>query len=766
MGMLMTRRVRRFFLGTLTVLLMLARIVGEVNAGPGAQVNEAYVGSQRCSQCHQQEYQQWQKSHHAKAMMHPSVENVLGNFDTQEVQFNNIATRFSRSDGSYFITTQDESNKTQTYRVEYTFGYYPLQQYLIDIGDGKLQAFDIAWDSRPEADGGQRWFKLLPDEDTGPQSPFHWSRHLQNWNSRCAECHSTRLTKGYDPLYQRYETTFTEVNVACEACHGAGRQHVALVNRGRYQKGVNSGFDTDLKETVRFKFDESGAVAKSLGARSAAQINACGGCHSRRQVIGDIDPAQDYHDQYRLRFLDEPLYHVDGQIQDEVFVLGSFLQSKMHRAGVTCTHCHNAHTGEVKAKDNRLCSQCHKAERYDTSAHHHHQANSQGSLCINCHMPATTYMGVDARRDHAFSVPDPRHSSRLEAPSACNRCHGAESSEWASNAIRQWPMQPLDSYGAVNARARKADVLALREMVSFIEDESRSTIRQATLLSQAGNIPSRLTADTLVKLLGSESPMIRRAAAEASQFIPLQHRWSVLKALIADPSASVRYAVANQLAGYSQYAQGEDYEALGGLLREHEQQLLRSQDMPSGQTAIAAYALNQGNTDWALDALKDALDLEPDYLPALLNLADLYRGLGKDTEAKKLLERAVAVAPESGAAQHSLGLYWVRQRKVEKALEYLKAATEREDRSARYFYVYAIALESSGNIGAAIAALKQANKIWPNQYDLLLTLITYLEKSGQAEASWTYLSNLSKVAPRDPEVKRRLQAIKSDSQQR
>lgn len=748
------------FLNTLLALLLCLISLNThaaVETNTNVKNHDDFVGSAVCGQCHQAELKQWQTSHHAKAMMKPTAANVLGDFDNKKVSFNDVTTRFTTSEDGYFITTKNAANKTETFKVSYTFGYTPLQQYLIDIGDGKLQAFDVAWDSRPASEGGQRWFKLLPDEDTGPTSPFHWTRQAQNWNSRCADCHSTKLDKGYDPVYQRYNTTFTEVNVACESCHGGGAKHLTLINSGAYKKGTESGFKRHLKQTRQFVFDGTNPIAKPQGEATSSQIDACGGCHSRRQVIGEIDPGNDYHDQYSLRLLDPPLYHSDGQIRDEVFVLGSFLQSKMYQAGVTCTNCHNAHTGHVKTQDNGLCTQCHTAERYDVEKHHHHKAASEGARCISCHMPETTYMEVDDRRDHSFSIPAPQHSDAMNTPNACNSCHRAQSNEWSTLAIEKWstPSTP-DPFAYINARAQKADVLALRGMVEYATDEQNPAIRRATLLSLTGNIPSRLTAETISQQLTSDNPLVRRAAVEATGFIPLQHRWGLLKAMMTDESSSVRFAVANQLAGFGSEVNGDDYIALNKLLREYEEQLRLSQDMPAGQAAIAMYALNQGDTEQALKALKKALEIEPGYAPALLNLADLYRGLGDEEKAQETLSKAMLVAPDSGAIQHSFGLYWIRQGQLETALGYLKAATEQDDSVVRYAYVYAVALESSGQLESAIKTLEAANERWPNQYDVLLSIILYLEKTERASESWPYLSNLSAIAPNDPEVKRRV----------
>lgn len=586
-------------------------------------------------------------------MMLPDEKSVLGDFESSTVNFNGIETVFTRQGDDFFITTQNASRQIETYKVMYTFGYVPLQQYLLDIGDGKLQAFDVAWDSRSVADGGQRWLKLRENEDTRADNPFHWTRQSQNWNSQCAECHSTDVSKGYDPKAHSYQTSFSDINVGCESCHGAGKRHVELVKSGAQKNSTGIGFKTNLEETRTFLINIGKNIASGSGEYSSTQINACGGCHSRRQVIGKIDPAIDYHDQYRLRFLDEGLYHADGQIQDEVFVLGSFLQSKMHKAGVTCTNCHNAHTGVVKAKDNSLCTQCHLTERYDDTIHHHHDKMSQGAQCINCHMPATIYMEVDDRRDHSFSIPQPKQSTQLATPNACIRCHVTQNNRWASSTLEKWLAVQQDRYGVITDKGRRGDSSSLREMISEIENRQNAEIKRATLMTLAANIPSRATGETLLKHLKSESPLMRRAAAEASQFMPQQQRWTILKGLIGDPTASVRFEVARQLVGYAPNLQGADHAALKFLLEEYFKKLLLSQDTPAGQAQIADYKMSQKDIAGAISALKEAVEIEPGFVPALVNLADLYRAINDKAQARKTLEKAMAVAPGSAAVQHS-----------------------------------------------------------------------------------------------------------------
>ena len=715
----------------------------------------SYIGSQQCSSCHQQQYKKWQQSHHFRAMESPDKTSVLGNFNNATFLHKGVKSTFFSREGTFFVSVTEGNGPTQEYPVAYTFGFYPLQQYLLDIGNGKLQAYNVAWDSRPTSAGGQRWFQLLEDQANAANSEFNWDRHLYNWNSRCAECHSTNVVKNYDPDSLSYQTSFEEINVGCEACHGPGSLHQQLVQTNQYKKTENTGFSTQLTAVVPFQFSNDSPIAQAANGTKAKdeqskQVNACGGCHSRRQVIGAIDPAKPYHDQFRLSLIHDPLYFADGQIQDEVFVLGSFMQSKMYQQGVTCTHCHDAHSGETLLPDNALCSQCHAANTYATPQHHKHSADSPGSQCVNCHMPETVYMGVDPRRDHSFSIPSSAHDG--DTPNACQQCHDSSTQGWSKH---------TDAFSKLNDRARKADTLALRDMNNYINAPQYPDIRKATLLDLAAEMPARLTVETITQQLQSTSALLRRSAVDASRFLPLDMRWSLLNPYIDDPSADVRFSVAEQLAPTLQHLNSGDAARLQKLLNEHRAQMTASEDMASGQAAIANFALASGKPADAIASLKRALKIEPNYLPAHLNLADIYRSQHQPVLEKQHLDKAIALDPDNAAAQHAYGLFLIRQKQTQNALAYLRRATEVEPTQVRFFYVYAVALDSVMQTQQAIETLQQANQRWPNHYNILLALVEYLEKSQREKESWPYLSTLSAIAPNDPAIKGRVERLRA-----
>jgi hypothetical protein len=135
----------------------------------------------------------------------------------------------------------------------------------------------------------------------------------------------------------------------------------------------------------------TGNSARSTPRQTTHEIETCAHCHSRRGPIwADVPAGAPIGDGYRVALLDDNLYFPDGQIRDEVYEYGSFLQSRMFHAGVTCSDCHEPHSLELWAPGNGVCAQCHAPEKYDVVAHHRHEPQSTGAQCVLCHMPTGT----------------------------------------------------------------------------------------------------------------------------------------------------------------------------------------------------------------------------------------------------------------------------------------------------------------------------------------------------------------------------------------
>ncbi len=703
---------------------------------------------------------QWQKSDHFHAMQVAKSVNVLGDFADVEIEFHGITTRFFKQQDSFFIETLDQNNAVRVFKVLYTFGHDPLQQYLVDIGAGRLQAFNIAWDSRSRENGGQRWFHLQPQADISPDHPFFWQGHFQNWNGRCAECHSTDLRKNYNPESNSYNTLWSEINVACEACHGPGSEHVALARAGNIT--IDDTGLTRKGQSTQWLFAAGDAIANPKNQVDETEIDMCGGCHSRRLPISTHTPGAAYHDENMIALLSPDLYFPDGQIEDEVFVLGSFLQSKMYQQGVRCTNCHNPHSGEVKLPGNTLCNQCHLATTFDQREHHGHQQNTEASQCVNCHMPARTYMGVDDRRDHSFVIP--RQAADNDAtPSPCADCHSAQSKNWINqNIINQnIKANTKDHWSQANIQSRNFNMQSIRGLAAHAADKSLAPIVRATLIEQLANYPSRFTLDAVTPSLANKDPMIRRAAIGALSFLPPADRWTLLKPLAGDENKSVRYQVAATMVDALPALSQADRNQLTGLINEYEQALKISEDSPATQIAQANLAMQQNQLIEAEQHFKRALQISPGFVPALLNFAEFLRATGRDAASAPHLLKALSVAPDSAAAQHAWGLHLVRQKRIEDALPFLKTAATIEDAQPRFSYVYAVALDSIGETDLALEHLKASDQRWPNQIDTLSTLLIYADKQHQLASNMRYLSKLSALSPSSPLVRKLMQKYQS-----
>jgi hypothetical protein len=382
-----------------------------VNPAEFSRLAAEYVGREACVQCHAVQHEDWQGSHHDLAMQAIAEAEVLGDFDNQSFTDHGTTTTFFRRGEEYWVRSDGPDGTLQEYQVLYTFGVEPLQQYLVQFPQGHLQALNVVWDARAAAEGGQRWVHLYDSskELISHQHPFHWTGLFQNWNTSCAECHSTDVRRNYAEDTQSYRTSWHEVDVSCESCHGPGSSHVAWAQDQSRRDEPRRGLTNDLSGRTGWQRNPAtGSVHPKAFDPNLPELHTCAPCHSRRGQLLEGQPAgTSLHDHMQLSLLDEHLYFADGSIQDEVFVFGSFLQSKMYHAGVRCTDCHNAHTLETRLPGAMVCAQCHDPEVFAVPSHHHHAIDSAGASCLDCHMPARTYMAVDDRRDHAFSIPRP-----------------------------------------------------------------------------------------------------------------------------------------------------------------------------------------------------------------------------------------------------------------------------------------------------------------------------------------------------------------------
>jgi tetratricopeptide (TPR) repeat protein len=737
------------------------------NAHPGNHIR--FVGAQVCGSCHQQEFKSWTGSHHQLAMQPANPANVLGDFNDATLGQGGVRSRFFRRGGRFFVNTGGPDGALHDYRIAYSFGVAPLQQYLISLPGGRLQAFGIAWDSRPRAQGGQRWFQLYPEQKISPADPLYWTGADQNWNFMCADCHSTNVRKNYDFRTRSYATTYAEIDVACEACHGPGSAHVAWARRhGSWPRlGDAEGLLISLDERrgVKWQIDPATGNARRSAARmSSRELQMCARCHSRRsQIHEDFVHGQPLGDDYRVSLLDSDLYYPDGQIKAEDYEYGSFIQSRMFHAGVTCSDCHEPHSLDLRAQGNNLCSRCHAAARYDTSAHHFHSAGGPGAHCVDCHMPATLYMVVDARRDHSIRIPRPDLSVTLGVPNACNQCHTDKSAQWAAHAVRTWyghtPSGFQDFAAALNAGSLGAPG-AESALVQLIDGRNQPAIARASALVRLSVEAAVLPA--IRKAVADRDALVRRAAARALAAADPAISVPILLPLLDDPVRAVRIETAEVLAGA-----GSDLLATEGqaTLRRAVNEYLSAQelnaDRPEAHLNMALVLAREKHFDQAERELREALSLEPSFAPAAVNLADLYRELGRDNEGEHVLREAIARAPGNAPLQNALGLLLIRQGRKQEALGHLAAAARLDPSDGRIVYVYAIALDDAGQTDAAIQVLSAELQRHPFDRDALAALTNLDAKTGNPKQALHYANVLAELDPDSPQVQELVGQLRS-----
>ncbi|MFT6957521.1 MAG: Tfp pilus assembly protein PilF [Halieaceae bacterium] len=714
---------------------------------------EEFVGSSQCASCHADEHELWQGSHHDLAMQLATPDTVLGDFDNASFVYNGITSTFSKDGDAFIVTTDGEDGVLTKFTVEYVFGVYPLQQYLLPLSRGRLQALSITWDARPATEGGQRWYHLYPDESVDATDPLHWTGPYQNWNTRCAECHSTDLQKNYDATTRSFDTVFAEINVSCESCHGPGSKHIELAASDSLTAGSH-GLQTDLLQRGEWAFPENETIAKRRQSLSSnSQIDNCARCHARRGTLGDYHYGADLLDTHRLSLPQSPLYHYDGQILDEVYVYGSFVQSKMHMAGVVCSNCHEPHSLELRAPGNGVCAQCHKPEKYDSVQHHHHPQTSSGAQCASCHMPETTYMGVDPRRDHSFRIPRPDLSVVMGTPNACNQCHVDQKPSWALEALRDWDVHFRDT-ASHPARAfllaDAGDTRVLPQLATIARDTGSPPIWRATAIEAIANNGggARDTLQLASQFLYDDNTLIRTSTIRSIQGMPLSQRYQLLRPLIDDDVTAVRIEVATSLAGVPlDQISPEDATRLLALFKEYESIQRLHADMPGTQMQLGVFYFNRGDLPSSERAYREALTLNRQLVPAYLNLADLLRSADREPEARQQLLTALKIAPDNSATMHSLGLLETRGGNTELALDYLGRAAAQEEVGTRHRFVYAIALHDLGQPRAAVEQLQKLLRHYPENQEVLLALANYSDELGQRKQAIDYADSLLGLAP-------------------
>ena len=719
---------------------------------PVALKPASMVDEQQCQGCHTEQVKDWQGSHHQLAMQPANADTVLGDFNNVTFRAENETTRFSRKDDQFRVNTPGIDGKNADFKVAFTFGIAPLQQYLIDVGEGRLQALGVAWDTEKN-----RWFHLYPGQGVNFKNPLHWSKPSQNANFMCVECHTTGFKRNFDAASNTFNSQWNSLGVGCQACHGPASNHLEWTQKK--DDLIHKGFAVDLKDK-----------------NATVEIETCARCHARRAPLGDgYTVGKRLMDDYLPSTLTRELYALDGKIKDEVFEHGSFLQSKMFDKGVRCSNCHNPHSSELKAPGNAVCLQCHntagktsivgvdgkglQAKNYDSIEHTRHTPGQPGSQCVDCHMPGKFYMGNDWRHDHSFSIPNPERAQKLGTPDACLSCHQGKAGDKVTAQFKVWnasaatPQAPR--YDESLWLIRNGQPGAANALYEQLQRSDLPAIQRATLLAELPLYPSDQALKLATRNLKSPAPQVRESAVRAiSAFLPPAERAPLLTPLLGDPVKAVRIVAARDLLSVARNnglgaaqihwdAAIAEYEAVQNSLAERAEANLN----------LAMLYQASGRAAEVEGLLRTALKRDPDFYPALVTLVQWLEANGRGQEAQTLLDDSLKAYPDAALLQHTRGLSLIRAGKTAEAMTALHKAAQLEPQNPQYGYVLAVALHDSGKVTEACDELERLLKVQPANRNARLSLIQYYLENGQEPKAQVLLQGWKKMNMGDPALK-------------
>jgi tetratricopeptide (TPR) repeat protein len=758
-----------------------------------------YVGRGACIECHAAQHAAYEGSHHDLAMDRATEATVLGDFNDAELEHHGIRSRMFRRDGKFFVHTEGPDGQMADFEVKYVFGVDPLQQYLVEFDRpadmpasevARLQVLRLSWDTRQ-----RRWFHLDPPDvhqRLDPSDELHWTGLAQRWNTMCADCHSTNLQRNYDVQRGQYHTTWSEIDVSCEACHGPASLHVQLARSKWLFWDRKRGY----------------GLAQLKQASNWPQVQACAPCHSRRRVVAEgYHAGCNYYDYFANELLTAGTYHADGQILDEVYELGSFLQSKMFHKNIRCTDCHDPHSLKLKHPGNQVCTSCHQhpAGKYDGANHHRHAAGSPGAQCVNCHMPQTTYMELDPRRDHSLRVPRPDLSVQLGTPNACTGCHlrdavlpGAAGGPAAGNEAAWRQRDDLKEYadwlaaarrGDETARARLAEVdrwadatlaawygqerkqdphfapalHAARQMQkgadvalrALLADRQQPAIARATAALELGAWLEGNEANlrALREALSDRDPQVRAAAILSVGPDPSSSTLSALARLLRDPARLVRTEAARALAqsGASGQLNPEEREAFHHALKECFAAAEVDRDRAAGHLTLGILYESLGQHDQAIEAYRTAIRIEPRSIGPRTNLAALYDRRWQEAQQQAL--RLVQTGNRQGAEQ-ALAALGDLPLEIERLRGEELALLERDALLAPDNAVIQGRLGLARYLGGwakeAEAALRTAALLAPRDPEPLFRLAIYYRDTGRPAWAAELAQRLTTLRPHSP----------------
>ncbi|MCG2462344.1 tetratricopeptide repeat protein [Flavobacteriaceae bacterium F89] len=695
-----------------------------------------FLGSESCKECHKDQFEEWEGSHHDKAMQLANRETILAKFEDESFKSQGVTSRFFQKDNEFYVNTEGPDGQYHDYKIVYTFGITPLQQYIVQFPNGRYQCLRTAWDTQKN-----KWFDLYPDFKVVHSEWLHWTNGAMNWNNMCSNCHSTNVRKNYNPVNGGYNTEYSIINVSCEACHGPGKQHVNNVKSA----GIYDSLSSHLYMTERI--------------RPRELVDECARCHMRReQITESYNHKGTMLDHYFPQLIESPTYYPDGQILDEDYVYGSFIQSKMYQNNVACNNCHDVHSLKLKFDGNKLCLQCH-APTYDDASHHHHKAGNEGTKCINCHMPGKFYMGNDFRRDHSFRIPRPDQSLTYNTPNACTQCHTDKTDQWAWNNFKKNWGTPDHSHFSEKLAPGIAGVAGADiGLLELANDRLQPEIARASAVTALANYNIQNNLNAYIALLNDDAPLVRGAALD---FLGKNNSTDImadLLPLLNDPKRSIRVKAFYALGAVPEYQIPNTYkDVYNRVSKEFENYLKINADFSGGLARKANFMEKQGNLPQAKEALIDALKIDGNNNMIRSNLANLYYRSGDMKNAEKEFREVIGQEPQYGPTYYSLGLLLAELGRMGEAEVEMEQAYKLLPSNVRVLYNLSLIYDKNDKTEKAEKTLLHGLWLEPQNEELLYTLAFHYVQEKQKPEAMRTINKLLERFPNNPNYRNLLQ---------
>ena len=719
---------------------------------PATSKQPSYVGTEKCQSCHQQAYKEYITSDHFHAMDSAVSNSVKGDFNNSFFVYYGDTSFFYKHNDRFYVKTLDSTGHYQDFEISYTFGWNPLQQYLVKFSDGKIQSLPFCWDTRPKDKGGQRWFHLYNKENIRPDDELFWMGINHNWNYMCADCHTTNYKTNFDVGSNTFHSNWVENKVSCESCHGPASGHIDWT-ADKDSRDTLKGFVSTLAgKKIQWIFNkEKGIAYPNEVSINTTLIETCARCHARAiRFSDDYQHGQSFLQTHLPSMIDSNIYFMDGQIKEEDYEYGSFLQSKMYANGVNCVNCHNPHTGRILATGNQVCSSCHSPEKFDTPTHTHHMVNSTGAQCVNCHMPVTTYMVVDERRDHSFRIPRPDLSTALGTPNACNKCHTNKPVSWSADNFSKWygdKLSKTNTYGQLLSLISKREKGSEAAMYELLTSNLYPAIIKSTALHQYNHYFSKRIIDQNKNFLLSSDARLRLSALQAISGLPENVVMTSVLPLLNDPIRMVRMEALSTIAPYYTKLDEGSKRQFETVMNEYMAIQTNMSHRPEGFLNRGILLMSIGKIDEAEQLYLMGISRFPKFIPMYINLADLYRAKSYDANSKIYLDKGLQINPSDAFLQYTSGLWYIRNKNQVEGMAALKKAIRLAPQNPTFVYAYAIGLYSTGDKARAFQLLEKFITGGNNDPLIFDGLISIYKDTNNSERADYYLKMRNEIFP-------------------